>query len=63
MTASQPSYHPIAMLRRANVCLLAVLLGMSAQALGAEKTLKLRYGDKKVELSQAEFAKLKPTEV
>ncbi len=44
-----------------SVCLLALLLAIATQAWGAEKSLTLRYGDKKVELSLADFAKLKTT--
>lgn len=45
------------------MCLLALLLAVATQAWGAENALRLRYGDKKVELSLADFAKLKSTEI
>jgi hypothetical protein len=41
----------------------ALLLFLAAAADAAETKLQLRYGDRKVDLSPAEFARLKPTEV
>jgi hypothetical protein len=51
------------MRRFATLCLLTLLLARAAEAWGADRVLNLRYGEKKVQLTPADFAKLKTTEV